>query len=106
MALAATVTGTETVSYDASTHMLTMNGNLNLDGMNHAISDSASIDLAAKFGPTMYAGFTGGTGGSYAFQYITSASIAPVPEPETYALMLAGLGLLGVVSRRRKLNAA
>lgn len=26
---------------------------------------------------------------------------APVPEPETYALLLAGLGLLGAVSRRR-----
>ena len=28
--------------------------------------------------------------------------VAPVPEPETYALMLAGLGALGFVSRRLK----
>lgn len=27
---------------------------------------------------------------------------APIPEPETYALMLAGLGLVGFVARRRK----
>jgi hypothetical protein len=27
---------------------------------------------------------------------------APVPEPETYAMMLAGLGLLGMAARRRK----
>ncbi len=27
---------------------------------------------------------------------------APVPEPETYAMMLAGLGLLGVMARRKK----
>lgn len=27
---------------------------------------------------------------------------APIPEPETYAMMLAGLGLLGVMTRRRK----
>jgi hypothetical protein len=30
---------------------------------------------------------------------------APVPEPETYAMLLAGLGLLGAVARRRKLRA-
>jgi PEP-CTERM motif len=29
-------------------------------------------------------------------------SLTPVPEPETYALMLAGLGALGFVARRRK----
>ncbi len=29
----------------------------------------------------------------------------PVPEPETYALMLAGLGVLGAVGRRRKQRA-
>jgi hypothetical protein len=27
--------------------------------------------------------------------------IPPVPEPETYAMLLAGLGFLGVISRRR-----
>lgn len=32
--------------------------------------------------------------------------VAVIPEPETYALMLAGLGLLGFYSRRRKQNTA
>lgn len=34
---------------------------------------------------------------------VNEANIAaPVPEPETYAMMLAGLGMLGFVARRRK----
>lgn len=32
----------------------------------------------------------------------TQSAIAPVPEPETYAMMLAGLGLLGGAAKRRK----
>jgi len=35
-----------------------------------------------------------------------SNTISAVPEPETYAMFLAGLGLLGFVSRRRKQKAA
>jgi len=31
---------------------------------------------------------------------------APVPEPETYAMLLAGLGLMGFVARRRRRNSA
>jgi hypothetical protein len=34
----------------------------------------------------------------------TTYGVAPIPEPETYAMMLAGLGLLGVAARRRKLK--
>lgn len=33
---------------------------------------------------------------------IIGLKVTPVPEPETYALMLAGLGALGFISRRRK----
>jgi hypothetical protein len=32
----------------------------------------------------------------------STGPIAAVPEPETYAMMLAGLGALGFVGRRRK----
>jgi hypothetical protein len=31
-----------------------------------------------------------------------AAGIQPIPEPETYAIIVAGLGVLGVVARRRK----
>ena len=36
---------------------------------------------------------------------VTQFDVTPVPEPETYAMMLAGLGLLGFVARRRKQSA-
>jgi len=32
----------------------------------------------------------------------TGSNVTPVPEPESYAMMLAGLGLFGFVSRRKK----
>ncbi len=32
-------------------------------------------------------------------------NISPVPEPETYAMLLAGLGLVGFMARRRKESA-
>lgn len=35
----------------------------------------------------------------------TPLSPPPVPEPETYAMLLVGLGLLSFTARRRKLNA-
>lgn len=33
---------------------------------------------------------------------IQISAVTPVPEPETYAMMLAGLGMLGAFTRRRK----
>ncbi len=33
-------------------------------------------------------------------------TVSPIPEPETYAMLLAGLGLLGIAARRRKLKQA
>jgi hypothetical protein len=46
-------------------------------------------------------GFATGTqGGFYAGGLI--AQTAPIPEPETYALMLAGLGIVGFIARRRR----
>ncbi|MYM95726.1 FxDxF family PEP-CTERM protein [Duganella vulcania] len=43
-----------------------------------------------------------GTSDSYGTSLDNVSLTTAVPEPETYAMMLAGLGLVGVVARRRK----
>jgi hypothetical protein len=47
---------------------------------------------------------TGDTEDEYFGQFYTGGVAMPVPEPETYALMLAGLGLVGFAARRRTVS--
>jgi hypothetical protein len=44
----------------------------------------------------------GSSGGMYTWTMLAQ----PVPEPETYAMMLAGFGAIGFMARRRKQNKA
>ena len=45
-----------------------------------------------------------GNNGPVTKDLYASISVSPVPEPETYGMMLMGLGLMGFVARRRKSN--
>ena len=46
-----------------------------------------------------------GVSPGFAAYSISSAAVAvPVPEPETYAMLLAGLGVVGFVARRRRID--
>ena len=47
-------------------------------------------------------GFTSLTFSTTGIAFEIAQASAPVPEPETYAFLLAGLGALGFMSRRRK----
>jgi hypothetical protein len=55
---------------------------------------------------TGWMGMTGiAGGGSMGGSPVSLSITAAVPEPETYAMMMAGLGLVGFMSRRRKAQA-
>lgn len=43
-------------------------------------------------------------GGNYEGSYTISPITVPVPEPETYGMMFAGLALMGVIAFRRQKN--
>ena len=59
-----------------------------------------SLDWNTSLSGLHYLNVTGVTGGSEGGIY-AGAIAAAVPEPETYAMLLAGLGLMGAVVRRR-----
>jgi hypothetical protein len=56
--------------------------------------------VATSTGPSIltFHSIVGGNSGAV----IDNVTVIAVPEPETYALMLAGLGLVGFMARRRK----
>ena len=72
------------------------------------ITDTGGISLSSFIG-----GLNPGVAGNWLFSadiwangftgnVAVGSSTPPIPEPETYAMMLAGLGLLGFVARRRR----
>lgn len=67
--------------------------------------DSGSIQTIALNGNAI-AALNGALGNQFAIGGTLSPGVAPIPEPETYAMMLAGLGLLGLAARRRRQKAA
>ena len=80
------------------------------------VFDSTNITFASSNGNqaySQYVQFTGLNGGkitSLSFNNVPAQdafesanfSVTPVPEPETYALLLAGLGAVAFVARRRR----
>jgi hypothetical protein len=80
-------------------------GNVSNNGNGFADWTLGTINLAGVAAGTtvlFHAVWTGASDGAESYFLVS----APIPEPETYAMMLAGLGLMGFVARRRKQKAA
>lgn len=109
-----------TSSYAFAKDILAIGGNWNLSpqdpgsGLNLYVNGSLAGTIASSYNGGFF-GFVSNTpfatltikmgsentiGEHYTVDNIRFA--APVPEPETYAMLVAGLGLLGAVARRRK----
>lgn len=67
-------------------------------------SDHLSLSWDQPLAGPAYLNITGVTSGSLGGLYSGSISVTPVPEPEAYAMLLAGLGLMGAVVRRRSMR--
>jgi hypothetical protein len=99
---------------------------MNLNSANYTLADAAAATEAAYFdgsfvglsysnatGDPLFSLVAGNTALSEAFiAYDPAAGFsgtgniaftaAPIPEPETYGMLLAGLGLIGLAARRRR----
>ena len=101
----------------ATTFTTLVTGNWGITGLTGTISgaNSGSLNLVAGGSfPHLTLGYGALSGDSAYTLHFTGAaadgnggfqvaltSVAAVPEPETYAMLLAGLGVIGAVARRR-----
>jgi hypothetical protein len=79
--------------------------------MNSSLSDSETIHSFSGAGDTQHSEFSGGNSGYFVLHLQGhvdtghtgdySVHVTAVPEPETVAMLLAGLGVVGWASRRR-----
>ena len=103
--LVSSISRTATVGLDITGFALYDSGNTLVS--NGTMLDSGSIDLWSLSANNLAQGsyyvqvsgtLVSMTSGSFG----ANLNVAPVPEPETYGMMLAGLGVLGFLARRRK----
>lgn len=86
---------TDSASYSAPSTLALFSGVGNLHAGLNGVSSSAVNGISGNTRSLVLPSFDG-------YAKVTYNYTAPVPEPETYAMLLAGLGLVGATSRRRK----
>jgi hypothetical protein len=66
--------------------------------------NTTSFTWGPSLGGNMYLSVSGIANGSLGGLYNGAISVSPVPEPETFAMLLAGLGMIGAMVRRRAIS--
>lgn len=74
----------------------------NVAGLQNIPYAGTTFDYRVRAAGTGWSGGADESWGLDNFRVTLTTPVAAIPEPETYALMLAGLGALGFVARRRK----
>jgi hypothetical protein len=79
-----------------------------------AVSNVNPVNYGAGWHQVQYTFNTGPVSGSNSYHLylsgfgsgfsVDAVSVSPVPEPESYAMMLAGLGAMGLMARRRRVR--
>jgi len=96
--------------FDISNFAITLKDiNGTIYGTDNTFDSSGALNLSATLSPSMVAapGFyqfvvTGTTAGTSGGIYAGALSAAPVPEPKAWLMLLAGLGLVGMMVERTK----
>lgn len=74
-----------------------------IDKLAYADCAPGGMMMATCMTGTTVAGY-GAIGSMSGYPVSQEITLAPVPEPETYAMLMAGLGLIGFVARKRRKN--
>lgn len=73
-----------------------------VNGQNRILVQSTPGNLLQSVTIDSIYGSEGVSGGLYQLKQTEIYGVTPVPEPETYAMLLAGLGLIGFAVRRKR----
>ncbi len=95
-----TISSYDLYKYNAATHSYVVA----FTGVNNTVGkeDHWSIDGTNLQSGNYYLQVSGKVTGNKGGTYGGDLTLLPVPEPETYGMMLAGLGLLGFMARRKR----